>query len=106
MALIVSVVFPVSVSVSVWVSFGLPGPGLAKVTLAADRLATGADVMPLPVKTKTCGPLATLSTMVRAPVRLPVLVGENVTLIWQLAPTEMPLPQLFDWAKSPLVPMF
>jgi len=44
---------------------------------------------------------------VKVPVRVPVAVGVNVTLMVQLAPTlkgVTPIGQLFVWLKSPLMP--
>jgi hypothetical protein len=40
--------------------------------------------------------------IVTAPVRVPVAVGENVTLIVQFAPVSTEPPQLLVWTKSPL----
>jgi hypothetical protein len=61
---------------------------------------------PVPVSETVCGLSAALSVRVIAPVRLPVAVGLNVTLIVQLAFTARLAPQLFVWAKSPLAEMF
>jgi hypothetical protein len=56
----------------------------------------------LPSKVTVCGLPAALSVMVTAPVRVPVAVGVNVTLIVQLPPTATKLPQVFVCPKSPL----
>lgn len=49
-----------------------------------DRLAAGA--MPVPVSEMALGLVAALELMVTAPVRVPVAVGVNVTVIVQLVP--------------------
>ena len=47
-----------------------------------------------------------LSLIVRAPVRLPIAVGVNVTFMVQLAPPGIPVPQVWlATPKSPLVAM-
>ena len=61
--------------------------------------------MPVPVRLTVCGLPAALSVMVTAPVRVPVAVGLNVTLIVQLEPAESEVPQVVVDAKSPLVTM-
>jgi hypothetical protein len=43
--------------------------------------------------------------MVTEPVRVPIAVGVNVTLIWQFALAATLVPQLLVWAKSPLTAM-
>jgi len=52
-----------------------------------------------------CGDPAALSVMLTAPVRVPVAVGVNVTLMVQEAPAATELPQVFVSAKSPLAVM-
>ena len=59
--------------------------------------------MPLPARATVVGLLTALLVIVRAPVRLPLAVGRNVTLTVQEAPTARLVPQVFVWAKSPLV---
>jgi hypothetical protein len=44
-----------------------------------------------------------LSVTVNVAVREPVAVGVNVTLMVQLELAASDVPQLFDWAKSPLL---
>jgi hypothetical protein len=56
---------------------------------------------PLPVNDTLCGLLFALSVIVRVPVRLPVVVGEKVTLIAQFAPAASDVPHVFVCAKSP-----
>jgi len=53
---------------------------------------------PLPVNGTVCGLVLASSVIVRVPVRAPVVVGVNVTLILQLAPAASEVPQLFDCA--------
>jgi hypothetical protein len=69
------------------------------------RLKTG---FPTPVKVTLDAPLATLSVMVRFPVRVPVAVGVKVTLKMQFAPTGSVKGvegQLLVSAKSPVAAM-
>jgi len=42
--------------------------------------------MPVPVRLMVCGLSKALSVIVTAPIRVPVAVGVNLTLIWQLDP--------------------
>src|ERR1700722_7743619 len=59
---------------------------LGNVRLAGVRLATGAArVAPMPVRLMVCGLFRTLSLTVRVPLRVPEIVGVNVTLMEQLA---------------------
>ena len=74
------------------------------VTVRVYWAAGVAGGTPLPLRSTVCGLPAALSVMLTDAVRVPVVVGENVTLIWQLAPAEIELPQLLVWAKSPLLP--
>ncbi len=60
---------------------------------------------PVPLKFAVCGLSVPLSVMVTVPVRLPVNVGLKVTLIRHADATLSEVPQLFVWAKSPLVAM-
>jgi hypothetical protein len=64
----------------------LPNPRLAGLTV------TGTT--PLPVKETVCGLLFALSLTVSVPVREPVVVGVNVTLIVQLAPAASEVPHV------------
>ena len=63
---------------------------------------TASDV-PVPVKLTVCGLPLALSETARVAVRVPVAVGVNVTTIVQLQLTASDVPQLFVWAKSPLL---
>ena len=56
----------------------------------------------MPAKFTVCGLSGALSTMVSVPVRLPVVIGEKTTVIWQLVVGPGKLPQSLDSAKSPL----
>ena len=71
-----------------------------------ERLATGVGaVVPVPESVTLCGLPAALSVTERDPVRVPVAVGVNVTLIVQLAAAARGEEQLLVCAKSPLVAM-
>jgi hypothetical protein len=59
--------------------------------------------MPLPVRVAVCGLPLALSVTVKVAVRVPPAVGLNVTLMVQLELAASELPQLLDWAKSPLL---
>ena len=59
----------------------------------------------MPVRLMVCGDPAALSAMLTAPVRVPVAVGVNVTLMVQEAPAATELPQVSVSAKSPLAEM-
>jgi hypothetical protein len=62
-------------------------------------------VVPVPERLTVCGLLFPLSVIVSVPVRVPTMVGVNVTLIVHLAPAANEVPQLLVWAKSPVVEM-
>jgi hypothetical protein len=64
----------------------------------------GVEFTPFPLSATLWGEPAALSVMVMLALRLPVAVGENVTLSAQLAPAANVLGlsgQVFVWAKSP-----
>ena len=75
---------PVFCNVTVCAALVVPRGWVAKATFVEDRLTIGADGMPVPVSATVCG-LAALSVIFSAPVRVPVVVGEKVTLMEQLA---------------------
>ena len=87
---------PVLLSVTAFAPLVLPTCWLPKSRLVGERLTTGAP--PLPVRFTVWGLLGALSVMVMAPVRVPVTVGVNVTLIVQLVPAASAVPQLLVWA--------
>ncbi len=69
-------------------------------TDADERLTTGAT--PVPARLTACGLPAALSAMLRDADSALLMLGLNVTLMVQLAPTATLLPQVFVCAKSPL----
>src|SRR5947209_3330431 len=74
--------------------------------LTAERLAAGAGApAPVPESAMLCGLPASLSVMVTAPVRAPVAVGVNVTVMAQFAPAASDAPQVVVRAKSPVAAM-
>jgi hypothetical protein len=85
------------------VALAAPTTVPAKVRLAgfAFRIGPGATPVPLSETVLVVPPALT----VRLPVRLPVVVGLNVTLAVHEAPAAIDVPQVFVWAKSPLVAM-
>lgn len=74
---------------------------MPKERLVAERLAAGA--VPVPERPTICGLPNAVSVIVSEPLRVPVDLGIKVKLIAQLAPAVTLDPQLFVWAKSPLV---
>jgi hypothetical protein len=80
----------------------------AKVSEEGETPATGAEVVPVPVKLTVWvlpeTPLL-LSVRVREPVRVPAAVGLKVTLMMQESPAVTLLPQLLVSEKSPLTVM-
>jgi hypothetical protein len=54
-------------------------------------------LVPVPDKVTLCGEVDALSVMVMLPGRLPLVVGENVTVIVQVVPPANVVPQLFVW---------
>ncbi len=69
-------------------------------TDASERLTIGA--MPVPVRLTVCGLPAALSARLRDTESVPLMLGVNVTLMVQLAPTATLVPHVFVCAKSPL----
>ena len=60
---------------------------------------------PDPVRGTARGLPLALSVIVSVPVRDPITVGVNVTLMAQVAPAATLAPQVFVWAKSPVTTM-
>jgi hypothetical protein len=83
---------------------------LGKVKLVGVKTATGMGVAdPVPVRLAVCWVPGALSLTVRAPLRIPEVVGVNVTLITQLEAGAKLAGQLLICAKSPvtwMMPMF
>jgi hypothetical protein len=84
---------PVFLSVTDFATLVVFTRWLPKDRLVADKLTTGA--VPVPERVTLWGLPAASSTTVIAPVRVPVAVGVNVTLIAQFAPAGTEMPQLF-----------
>jgi hypothetical protein len=59
----------------------------------------------VPVRLTICGLPEALSVMLTVPVRVPVAVGLNVTLITQFPAAAKELPHVLVWANSPLAEM-
>lgn len=78
-----------------------PGDAMERLVDVKDTAIVG----PAPVRLTDCGEPVALSVMDSVPVRVPSTVGLNVTAIVQLAPAAAVVPQLFDWAKSPVAAM-
>jgi len=96
MLVMLSAAVPEFVSVTLCAALGVPTAWLPKSRLAGEKLATGPFAgVPVPVRLTVCGLFAALSVKVIDPVRVPVAVGVNVTLIVQLPATATKLPQVF-----------
>ncbi len=96
MLLIVSVAVPLLVSVTACAALVLPTCWLPKLRLVLERVTAGAaGATPVPVRLTLCGLPAALSVIDTVPVRVPVAVGVNVTLIVQLAAAATDAPQVF-----------
>ena len=83
----------------------VPTATLPKLRLAGEKVASGAVDVPDPDRLTAWGLPVALSAIVSVPVRVPDIVGANVTLIVQCAPARTEAPQVLVWAKSPLAPM-
>src|SRR5258705_11485587 len=92
MLVMVSNASPVFVSVTVCAALVVPTLREPKLKLVGERLTTGA--VPVPVRLTICGLPVASSVIVMVPVRVPVAVGVNVTLIVQLAPAATEVPQV------------
>src|SRR5579863_842421 len=64
------------------------------------------EAPPVPVRAMVCGLPVALSVIVIVPAWVPVLVGVDVTLMVQLAPAPITVPQLFVWAYCPVIAIF
>lgn len=97
---------PVFETVTVFALLVFPTLRVAKLRLVGVRLTAGAVVedVPVPLKLTVCGLPLALSVIVMAPVRVPVAVGVNVTLITQGVVGVRELGHELA-AKSPLVTM-
>jgi hypothetical protein len=103
MLLMLSVAFPVFVSVTLWGLLLVPTAWAGKVKEVGERLTAGP--VPVPVRLTVWVEGLALSVMVRVPVLVPAVVGLKVTLMVQLAPAATLEPQVLVWEKSPLVLM-
>ena len=98
--MIVKVASPVLLRVKLSGELLVVAGWLAKVKLVGEREAVG--TAPVPVKLTDCGLFVALSVKVNVAVRLPAVVGVNVTLTVQLAFTASEVPHVsLGIAKSP-----
>jgi hypothetical protein len=72
-----------------------------KARLEGETVAVVPVLVPVPERLTLCGLPVALSVRVTAALRVPLAVGLKVTLIEQLAPAAIELPQVLVWAKSP-----
>ena len=89
-------------SVTVWAGLVLPRAWLPNARAVSERLAIGEPPVeaPVPLRLTVCGLPVALSLTLSVALLVPLTVGENVTLMVQLAPRATELPQLVVWAKS------
>jgi len=90
---------PALLSFTVFCALVVPTFCVPNESDAGEKLAAGA--VPVPVRLTACGLPLALSAIVRVPLRAPLALGANVTLIAQLAPAPSDVPQLLVCAKSP-----
>jgi hypothetical protein len=98
----------VPVFLSVTVSGALVVNAIWPVKISADGEAAATGAVACPLKLTTCVSLVNpplLSTMFTVPLRMPVVVGVNVTLIMQEDPWVKVGPQVLVWEKSPVATM-
>src|SRR5579863_256177 len=99
MLLMVSVPFPVLVSVTACAELGTPTVSDPKLRLGTDQVATGA--VPVPVNVTTWGLPGALSTICIVADLAPTACGVKVAKMLQFFPAAKVLPHLFDsGAKS------
>lgn len=89
------------VNVTVFAALGTSKGWSPKLRAAGEKV--GLAMMPVPERLTVCGLLAAASTIVRAPVRVPVWLGVNTTLTTQFAlgARLVPLHASADRLKSP-----
>jgi hypothetical protein len=85
-------VFRLLVNVTTLAALVVPAGWLLKLRLLGESVTGG---LPIPSKEIVCGLPAALSVTAIVPVPVPTAVGVYVTLIVQLAPAAMELPQVF-----------
>ena len=104
MLVIVRAAVPLFVSVTDLAALVVPTFWAPKLRLVGFSVTAGAETVPVPESATLCGLPAALSLIVTLALRLPVAVGENVTLSVQVAPAASVLGlsgQVFVCAKSP-----
>src|SRR5437763_14858596 len=94
-----SEVVPLLVSVTLLGRLLLPTFVVGKLILVGETMRK----VPVPERLAVCEPPGALSFTVRVPVRVPEVVGLNVTRMAQLAPTAKVGEQLVVFVKSPLI---
>src|ERR1017187_325664 len=90
---------PVFVSVTFWARLAVLLVWLGKVRLGGANVR---DDTPVPLSGSICGLTGASSVMLTAAVLVPVEEGVKVTVMLQLPPAGMDVPQLLVSAKSPL----
>jgi hypothetical protein len=91
---------PAFVRITLCEALVVPTRWSAKVMLDFESETAGA-VVPVPVRPMVCGLPGALFVSLIVPLRVPPTVGENATLIEQLALAARLLGQVFVSAKSP-----
>lgn len=83
---------PVFFTVTVLAALVVPIAWAAKVSLVGEGVTITVAALPVPVSFTICGELVALSVTESVPVRVPVVVGLNVTDMVQLAPAANVVP--------------
>jgi hypothetical protein len=96
MLVIVRALAPVFWTLTGWGELEVCSVWFPKATLEGETETVG--TAPVPVKLTVCGLPLALSAIVTAPVRVPTVLGVNVTLIVQVPPAPKLVPQLLVWA--------
>src|SRR5687768_10952427 len=92
---------PVLLNVTDWDTLVTPTRGSPKDSESRITTATGTE--PLPTKATAESGSSRSLEMVKVPLRSPVALGANVTVVTQLSPAATTPKQLSVWANSPLV---
>jgi hypothetical protein len=88
---------PVFFTVTTLAALVVPTVCAGNVSLVGVTVTAKPPETPVPERVTVWGEFAALSVIVIVPGRLPVVVGENVTVTVQVAPPANAVPQVFVW---------
>src|SRR6266404_1792614 len=100
MLVILTGLWPLLVSVTVWTALVVPAPWLSNSKVCGEKFI----VMPVPASAMESGPSGALEVTVKLAERDPTWGGVKVMLMVQEPPPATGLPQLLVWANSPATP--